>query len=40
MIRRRYHAPVRMLAQTYGLSRRSVFRILAGGAGGAVGGEK
>jgi hypothetical protein len=31
LLRRKYQAPVRMLAQTYGLSRRSIFRILADG---------
>lgn len=30
LLRTRYRAPVHMLAQTYGLSRRSIFRILAG----------
>jgi hypothetical protein len=29
LLRTKYRAPVRMLAQAYGLSRRSVFRILA-----------
>jgi hypothetical protein len=29
LLRTKYRAPIRMLAKTYGLSRRSVFRILA-----------
>jgi hypothetical protein len=28
LLRRKYHAPVHMLMQTYGLSRRSIFRIV------------
>lgn len=36
LLRRRYRAPVHMLAQTYGLSRRSIFRVLAAEAAGRV----
>ena len=35
LLRTRYRAPIRMLAKTYGLSRRSVFRILAAGTAAA-----
>lgn len=34
LLRRRYGAPLHMLAQTYGLSRRTIFRILREAGGG------
>ncbi len=40
LLRRKYRAPVRMLAQTYGLSRRSIFRILAATGNEEAGGRK